>query len=274
MDHRFCIEERRRRRLLVVLPGVFLAGALVFAAAGGRAADPKLEDTLALASKTVEDFWRQFPSVTCTETVTQEKLGKQGKLEYKQQSIFDYLIFMNLEGNDLTVEESRLLQKTIGKSKNLPLLITSGFPTLLLVFHPYYQGNFRYQLDGDELVEGKRLLKVEFEHIPGTRSTSALRLRGRDYPLDLRGSAWIDPQTGAIEKMVAGLTSPMDDLNLKVLNVVVMYEPCKFPAASATEWLPATATIDVETARQHWHNIHSFSNYKRFSVNSESTVTK
>ena len=34
--------------------------------------------------------------------------------------------------------------------------------------------------------------------IPGTRSPAALALRGREYPLELSGSAWIDPQTGVI----------------------------------------------------------------------------
>ncbi|HYK91153.1 MAG TPA: hypothetical protein VE398_20450 [Acidobacteriota bacterium] len=270
MDNYF-IEKHCHRTPIRIL----LAAGIAFGVAkGGVAADLKLEDALAHASTSVEAFWKQFPSVTCTESVTQDKLGKSGKVEYEQKSIFDYLIFMNLEGNSLTVEESRLLQKSIGKSKNLPLLISSGFPTLLLVFHPFYQGNFRYQLDGEETANGKNLLRIQFEHISGTRSTSALRLRGRDYPLDLKGTAWVNRETGKIQKIVAGLEAPMDDLNLKVLNVEVRYEPHQFQSSSEVEWLPSTAIIDVETARQRWHNVHSFSNYKRFSVNSESTVGK
>jgi hypothetical protein len=259
---------------------LFLSISLLAGSTGSASAAPEtpatlsLQDVLAQTTKQVEQFWQQFPSVTCTETVKQEKLGKQGKIEYRQQSIFDYLIFMNLDGEDLRVEESRLLQKSVGKSKNLPLLITSGFPTLLLVFHPYYQDDYRYQLDGEDMVGAKRLTRIRFEHVSGMRSTSALRLRGRDYPLDLQGIAWIDPEDGSIRKMTAGLEVPMDDLNLKVLNVQVSYEPHQFPASPGTQWLPSTAIIDVETARQHWHNIHSFSNYKRFSVNSESTVSK
>ncbi len=274
METRNFTEERGCKPAVPLLAAALVSIAALFCTGTGMAADLDLENALTRATNTVETFWRQFPSVTCTETVTQEKLGKGGKIEYRQESIFDYLIFMNLEGNDLTVEESRLLQKSIGKSKNLPLLITSGFPTLLLVFHPYYQGDFRYQLNGDEVIGGKKLMRIQFEHIPGTRSTSALRLSGRDYPLDLQGTAWIDPETGAIRQMVARLESPMNDLNLKALNVKVLYEPHQFPTAPGAEWLPATATIDVETARQHWHNVHKFSDYKRFSVNSESTVAK
>ncbi len=263
------------------IEALFLIGLGVLAAAGmnalsheGTPVGAATDDVLAQTSRSVERFWEQFPSVTCTESVTQEKVGKTGKVEYRQQSIFDYLIFMDLRGEDLKVEESRLLQKSVGKSKNLPLAVTSGFPTLLLVFHPFYQESYRQWLDGEEILHGKKLLRIRFEHIPGTRSTSGLRLRDRDYPLDLQGIAWVDPGSGTVERMTAGLEAPLVDLNLKALNVTVEYEPLQFSTTSANEWLPAKATIDVETARQHWHNVHEFSNYKRFSVNAKSTVSK
>ncbi len=261
------------KRLLFRWFGVLLAGFMLSPAFG--ATTPDLQNALAQAGKSVEVFWQQFSSVTCTELISQEKIGTEGKVEYKQDSIFDYLILMDLQGDDLTVEESRLLQKSIGKSKNLPLLTTSGFPTLLLIFHPYFQGYYRYQLDGEEEVEGHRLLRIKFEHVPGTRSTSALELRGREYPLDLQGTAWMDPESGSVRKMEAGLEAPMPDINLKVFDTVVDYQPQKFPSdANTTFWLPFTATINVETARQHWRNVHRFSNYKEFSVKSESTVKK
>jgi len=62
----------------------------------------------------------------------------------------------------------------------------------------------------------------------------------------------------------------MQDLNLKVFNSEVHYAAIPFASAPKPYWLPVTATIDVETARQHWRNIHQFTNYKKFSVESES----
>jgi len=52
-----------------------------------------------------EVSWQQFPAVTCAEQVSQEKLGTMTRL-FKEQSIFDYLIFMDLKGVDLSVESS------------------------------------------------------------------------------------------------------------------------------------------------------------------------
>jgi hypothetical protein len=33
------------------------------------------------------------------------------------------------------------------------------------------------------------------------------------------------------------------------------------------------ATIDVETPKQHWRNIHRFTEYKRFSVSTAAAVS-
>jgi len=35
-----------------------------------------------------------------------------------------------------------------------------------------------------------------------------------------------------------------------------------------------TATIEVETTRQHWRNTHRFSDYKRFSVSTQESVNE
>ncbi len=268
--------EAGRSRLTRGAPIFGILGVILLLPMTGRGADrPTLDQTLSNTSKSVERFWDQFSSITCTESVTQEKLGKEGKVEYRQDSVFDYLILMSLKEDDITVEESRLLQKSEGKAKNLPLLTTRGFPTLLLVFHPYYLENYRFELDGEEQVGGRTLIRIKFEHIPGRRSTSALALRGRDYPLDLKGTAWVEPDTGVVRRITAALAAPLDDLNLKVLTSDVVYEPEKFPnVPNQVYWLPATATIEVETARQHWRNIHKFSGYKQFSVQSDSKVGK
>lgn len=242
-------------------------------AASDSVSTPPLEDILAHTAVSVERFWEQFAAVNCTEAVTQEKLGDKGKVIYRRESLFDYLILMSLQGDDLTVEESRILQKEVGKSTDLPLLLTSGFSTLMLIFHPYYQGSFEYQRLEDDVADHRRL-RLSFRHVRGTRSTSALRLRGKDYPLDLEGIAWINPETWSVKRIEAHLESPLDDLNLHSLHTVVKYGPQYFQSDGGSQWLPEEASVDVETARQHWRNVHTFRDYRRFSVKSESVITK
>ncbi len=237
-------------------------------------AGSRLDELLTRTGKLVELFWQQVPSFTCTEQVSQEKIGKRGKIEYKKDSVFDYLaLTKTAHGDDLTVEETRLPQKKTRERPNKPpLLATNGFPTLQLIFHPLYQANYQYQMEQD--VEKGKLLAIRFAHIPGLRSTCALVLQERVYALDLQGTAWIDAETGAIQKMTASLIAPLKDINIKSLDVVVVYKPQTFASEPEVRWLPSTATIDVQTALQHWRNIHLFSQYKRFTVQSLEEISK
>jgi hypothetical protein len=231
-------------------------------------ADPDLDEVLERTGRMVALFWRQVPSFTCTESVRQEKVGKKGKIGYSQTSTFDYLAITKVQDNDMVVEELRLPQKKAAEKADKPsLLQTNGFPTLLLVFHPFHQANYRYQIE-QENSRGSNLLHIGFEHISGTRSTCALMLQKRIYPLDLHGTAVIDRETGVIQKMTAGLVNPLKDINIVEFNIEVTYKPQTLSSEPEVRWLPVTAVINVHTARQHWRNIHSFSHYKRFTVQS------
>ncbi|MEJ2111925.1 MAG: hypothetical protein P8Z37_18845 [Acidobacteriota bacterium] len=108
-----------------------------------------LGTTLNQIGASVENFRQDFGSIACTEYVSQTKLGKRDSVMYKKDHEYDYTIFMDIDKNDLKIEESRQHKKTDGKEKGLPLLVTEGFPTLLMIFHPYYQGSFKYKYIGE-----------------------------------------------------------------------------------------------------------------------------
>lgn len=238
------------------------------------AAQQPLDDLLARTSKQVSLFLDQFSNVKCTEYVTQLKLGKNDKVEAKQETRFDYLVIMTSAGGQLNLSESRLSEHHSKQVKNLSLLVTNGFATLLLVFHPYYEGSFQFSQQEDDFLNGKRYVRVRFQHIKGTRSPTALVLRGREYPLELAGTAWIDPGTGVIAKIVAGIDDSLDDLGLKMLRSEVEYTPVSFRDLKQTFWFPSEATIEVETPKQHWRNTHRFADYREFSVSTEEVIAQ
>jgi hypothetical protein len=250
-----------------------LAGALrpaLCAAAGPVAFDSFLSRTTGLVSGLLDEF----SDVKCTERVTQEKLGKNGKVEYKEESTYDYLVILSNAGGELTLDESRVEQEPAKRKKQVPLLVTNGFAMGFLVFHPYYANSFEFRDEGDETANGKLVHKVHFRHVRGTRSPTALSLRGREYPLELEGEAWIDPASGAITRMISSIPVGIKDLGLRSLRSEVEYAPVPFRDAGKPPWLPVVATIEVETARQHWRNTHRFSDYKRFSVSTQENVNE
>ena len=227
-----------------------------------------MEELLLRTGKVVESFWGQISGVTCSEAITQSKLDAKGKTIYQQEGVFDYLVLLRLEGNDLSVEESRMLQREPRSKKKVPLLVTNGFSTLVLIFHPYYQSSFEYSLVTDELLDGKRLRRVRFQPVRGARSPSALLAGGREYALALEGMAWMDPDSGAIVRITARLEAPLDDIGLRRMESDVRYAPVPFEGGTAVYWLPVSASIEAETAQQSWRNVHRFSRYRKFTVNS------
>ncbi|MBI3671057.1 MAG: hypothetical protein HY237_14915 [Acidobacteria bacterium] len=257
------IPLRSARCLPVALAAVasLLAGSPSFAAE----AEP-IQSVLQRTGKRLEEFVEHIAWVRCMESVTQSKLGKNGKVDFREESLFDSLVLLRLNGDELTVDESRQLERQTGNPKNLPLLVTNGFSTLALVFHPYYQASFEFTQLEEEKVDGKRLVRVQFQHVPGTRSPAALELRGHEYPLDLTGIAWIDPVTGAIARITARLQSGLEDLGLRSMHSEVRYAPIAFAGLAESFWLPVAATVDVESLHQHWRNTHRFADYRRYSV--------
>ena len=250
------------------------------------ATETTVDQLLARTSKHVSNFVDQFSEVKCTEHVTQEKLGENEKVLRKAESTYDYLVILSNASGELTLDESRLAvqdpkqskkheKKEKEKDQTTPLLVSNGFATLFLIFHPYYAGSFQFSAAGDEVINGKKFSRVHFQHIRNTRSVTALAVRGREYPLELAGMAWIDPDSGVIAKITAGIENgTMDDVGMKSLRSEVEFTPVRFGATEQAYWFPATATVEVETPRQHWRNLHRFSDYKRFSVSTEEQVAK
>ena len=215
------------------------------------------------AGRRVEKFWDEFSAVTCTELVTQEKLTPEGKVLLARKTTYDYLTMLQIADGELSVEESRIERNVSGHKVDRPLLATAGFATMLLVFHPHFQASYEFSEGPAE--NGARV--IHFQHRKGSRSPSALQLRGRIYPLEWQGEAWVDPATGSVSRIRAALASPMADVGLQVLAINVTYAPVELGAQKLM--LPETADIDARTVHQQWRNVHRFREYKRFSVDAQ-----
>jgi hypothetical protein len=233
-----------------------------------------LQALLERASSNVSAFLDTISEVNCTERVTQERIADNGKTIEKRESAFDYLVLLSNAGGELNLVESRVAADSNKDSDKAPLLLSNGFSMLLLVFHPYYAGSFQFNLSNGESESGGALTEVNFQHIPGARSPAALALRGREYPLEISGTAWIDPHTGVIEKITARIGTEMEDVGLRAMKSEIDYAPVSFQTVPGTYWLPAHVIVEVESRHQHWRNTHVFTAYKRFSVNTKEQVSK
>ncbi len=265
-----------RQRIARCIRRQALSAVLVALAAPVFAGTTSLDDLLQRTNDQVAKFVDQFSDVKCTEHVERQKIRPDGKLELKEESTFDYLVILTDAGGEISLAESRLPVKEEKKDekKHVSMLVSNGFATLFLVFHPYYSPGFRFADLGDDPINGHSFRKIRFEHIPGMRSPAALALRGREYPLELAGFAWIDPNTGVIARIQSTLNEGMQDIGLRSLSAEVDFAPVPFADGAEASWYPAQATIEVESPRQHWKNIHRFTDYKKFSVSTDEKVAQ
>lgn len=254
----------------LALLGLLLAAGSA-AIAQAPSGNPVERAPISQVQKQVVAFFGKMGDLTCTENVMQQKIRADGHVAATEQSKYDYLIMVQASHDDFSLNESRI-EAGGTAHKPLPMLVTNGFSMLLLVFHPYYADSFRFTPAPEEAVDGRLLLPVRFDHISGTRSPAALSLRGREYPLDLTGTAWIDPESGEVVRMDASLGHDMSDLGLRSLHIQVDYKPTSVRNTNGMP-LPDRAVIDLETPRQHWRNTHVFSEYKSFSTAADQETT-
>ena len=263
----------RSVRQLMVWRLIALLALAPLAHAATPSVDP-VDAVVARTSKQVSAYLDQVSDVTCTEHVRQTKFSPNGKPQYTAEDTYNYFVLLQGSGDDLLLSESRLPQdkEHAAKPAKVSLLLTNGFSTLFLIFHPYYASSYRFEAAGEESIGGQRWLRVHFSPVPGARTPAALAVRSREYPLELTGDAWIDPASGMIGRIQASLATDMHDVGLRNLAVEIDYAPVKLPAWEHAYLFPETATIDVETPRQHWRNVHQFSDYKSFMVGTDQNI--
>jgi hypothetical protein len=216
------------------------------------------------ASHSAETFWTQVSAIECTEQIAQTRVKAGGRIAAHRSSTFDYLVTLKANGPSLTVDESRIPQESTQGGQSL--LVTSGFPMLMLIFHPDFRDRFDFKVD-----EAKG--KIAFRAKPTARSFSTVKVDGRVYPILWDGTAWVDPGTGAVRRIEAS-SPPMTDIGVDRMNVVVEYGSVPFSGQSLGYWLPSRATISLRSPRQQWTNVHEFRSYKLFSVTTKTRMTE
>ena len=182
-------------------------------AAAASQLSPEL-DLLSRTRKRVQEYFEQFSNLTCKESVTQLVLNGSGHTLYRENSAYNYQFETSDKNGSWKFLETRSSRNTAFRDPARTLLVTSGFASLLLVAHPMYEASYTFEADGSEAISGISYQRLKFTPIAGASSPATLRLRGKNYPLPLSGTLWIDPQSGGIVKLEARVDAGLSDIGL------------------------------------------------------------
>jgi hypothetical protein len=248
----------------------------------------------------VAAFLDNLPNVTATESIQWQVDHIASKDSYTEK--FRYLLMRRPGDGGETFEEYRTdpqgNEVDYNGLKGSPPL-TSGFTLSLLYFDPHNQAACRYRCLGRQMLGEQETDVVGFAQVPEQNLRLANFHDGeRTIPLLFQGLAWIDRRTHEVLRLQTDLLAPPPHTSLKRETTRIDYAPVHLPEITGAVVLPEKVVVDMwqyvnvlkkvnsmgaagghhavitepssdnEPYLKHCRNIHNYSDYKLFRVES------
>jgi hypothetical protein len=146
-------------------------------------------------------------------------------------------------------------------------MLTSGFASASLLFHPTYQSQAAFRYLGRQKVNGRDAYVVAFAQQPTKARLSGTFKSGQiSMTTFSQGLAWIDPQSYQITRLRTDLLKPLQEINLERQTTEIAYGEAHFSGMAAGFWVPQQVTVTVDWNGKHLRNEHRYSEFKLFKV--------
>jgi tetratricopeptide (TPR) repeat protein len=225
------------------------------------------QQVLEASGERVKQLVENITKFAAVEDLVHEQLDKVGNPITKETRKFNYVASITEEHSGfLKTDEFRDLRYGV---TDLPDgIVTTGFVTLALIFHPDMRENFQMSCEGLGDWRGQSAWLVYFRQRDDKPSRFADYVAGsRRYPMKLKGRAWITTDNLQIVRIESDLAGPLP--RLSVQHQIAEYGPVRFAKKNVDLWLPQNVDIFLELNRHHYYRRHSFDHYMLFSVASE-----
>jgi hypothetical protein len=154
-------------------------------------------------------------------------------------------------------------------------IVSTGLPTLVLIFHPYYAPSYEMTCEGLATLNDRLVWQVHFRQRPDKPNelkTYQYGIHGASCSVGLKGRAWISADSYQIVEMETDLVAPAPQIQLLAEYSAVEYGPVKFREDDVDLWLPVSAEVYFAWRGQQVHRRHSFDNYMLFTVNDKQRI--
>jgi hypothetical protein len=234
-----------------------------------------LHEVVHHAGQRIQEFVKNVERFTATASLLHETFNKSGKVSGKMQRKYDYLVSIEeIRPGILSVQEN--LSKGLIPADPLGGITSKGLPALVLIFHPYYSGNFSMKCEGLSTFKGKRVWQVYFrqrEDKPNAIRSYILGVNSEPHPVPLKGRAWFVADSYQIIGLQTDLIGMLPDIRLTVDHTAVEYGPVHFESRGVDMWLPQTAEMFSDLRARRIHRRISFSNYLLFAVDDKQQIS-
>jgi Flp pilus assembly protein TadD len=235
----------------------------------------ELPAILKVAGEGVRAFFEGFPNTISTEQIRQEMLRQDGHVKESLEQKYAYLLLARSqkEGRELGLEEYRTDSAgTLTHPHGLDggFMLTTGFASTALVFHPAYQPGASFRFLGRQTVGGHKTFVVAFAQRPETaRSVERFNVDDASELILVQGVAWVDCSTGHIIRMRTDLLKPASRVRLTRQTTQIQFDEVHFKDMVAGFWLPREVVVTVEWKGRTFRNVHQYSDFRLYNVQSE-----
>jgi tetratricopeptide (TPR) repeat protein len=234
-----------------------------------------LEEVLQKAGQRVQEFVSDVQRFTAAESLLHESLNKSGKVSERQTKKYDYMVSIEeMQPGILGVDE--YLGSGPAPADSLGGVTSKGLPALVLIFHPYYSGDFSMRCEGLATWKGARVWQVSFrqrEDKPNRIRSYRTGWNSPPHPVALKGRAWFLEDSYQIAGLETDLIAPLPDLRLTVDHTSIEYGPVHFSSRSLDMWVPHSAEVFSDLKGKRIHQRMDFSNYLLFSVDDTQKIS-
>ncbi len=233
---------------------------------------------LPAVGKNVADLFASLPNICAIEKVRQERLDGKGKKDIAQNSKFRYLALIPASPAGPSVDEYRAdISGRLGVQLDLSdhAMLTEGFISAPLVFHPAYQAGGTFELLGSQTVDGRQLYVIAYAQDPAKTGLFGTFTFGNTTRLTYKqGLAWIDAENYQVVHMTSDLLEPLPLIRLKKETTDIYFSEIEFKQLKQKFWLPQAVTVTLDWNGRTYRNQHAYSEFLVSNVDSMEKIGK
>ncbi len=146
-------------------------------------------------------------------------------------------------------------------------MLTSGFVSASLVFHPTYQSESSFKYLGRQKIDDRDTYVVAFAQRPEkARLNGVFKMGNTSIPTFYQGLAWIDGENYEILRLLTDLLKPLPEVRLEKETTEIDFAEDHFKSMDGGFWLPREVKVSVDWNGRYLRNLHEYSDFKLFNV--------
>jgi hypothetical protein len=224
-----------------------------------------LAEVMLEARQRAEDLVANLEKFTATEVIDTSEVRGDGRPKQPVKESFSYSVAVSRNrGGFPEIDESR---SKIGRNTAGPAITTAGLAAGMLIFHPYYVGDFNIVCEG--LGEWNKMpaWQLRFEQrsdaLPRFQS---IHVGDRWFRPRFKGRAWLTRDHFQIARMSFDLADTIPKIKLVTEHSDIDYGPVDFANRKMQLWVPENVDFYIDIGGHRFFHHHRLSDFLLFSV--------